>query len=499
MNKKFLCGMLACAMALSSVFGITGCNLDEGNTGNGGGTNNGDINNGGGTGNGGTNNGDTGNNGNTTIKPGTVITDEGTKNELFGALSETELGGFTYSASANLSVTENGKAQTQKLLAEGAVLLTDSAVEADAYVAIEGVSDSEKVSQYYLAFLRDDAAYTAGGDYDDKEDVDFAQLKMQLKAKENPIILSKDDVKSGGAANLVQSPTVLKLVKNLPSLFEGVITKTEGGFSLAFDMAEAIESLLEGAESFAAAIDLNPDITLGGAFGQTFFKSNLEKLLNGITAKELIDTAKPYLPENVQSALPEAAENTTAAAYVETVLRSGAFYTALTGGEEMWKDFKTFAEVPLAAIVGIFKGGDFSFEGLKLKKFIHDLRDELESQVVSLLLSVLSLNGEVKDEEMAIVMTFSFDDDKKLLGFSLDGLLMGSVEKSEDSEHEENGDETPEDGEDEDEVSPTAKTKNEATARGSIKLEAACASAPELFDLKGCKYYGEEGGTATIK
>lgn len=481
MNKKFLCGALACMMAFSSVFALAACKDKgpQGNTGNNGG-------------------GSMGGNG-TTIKPGTVITDESIKTDLYGTLSQSELKGFTYSASATLGVTMGGSAQTQKIVAEGAALITDTAVEVDVFAYFDGVSGEDKESQYMLFFLRDGATYVAMGDWSEEGEVDFAKLKTQLKAEKDPLVLGKEEFDSAGAG-LMTSPAALKMVKNLPSLFDGVVTKTEGGYALKFGVLDAVKSLFDGVGSLATAIDANAQITLSGLFGQPFLKTTLGKLLSGITAKEFVDTIKPMLPEEIAKALPEATTG-TAVAYVEGLLRSGAFYKALTGDGDEWKEWQTFAEVPLASIASIFTGEEVSFGDLKLKEMLDDLEENFEEQLVSMLLGLIQPDeGELSDENIDLMVSFSFDEDKKLLGFSIDGLVTGSrtLGSKEQPEEGEKGEQ--EDNQESELPSPTAKTKsdNTATARGTVKIEAACVSAPELYDLVGCKYYTEDGGKATI-
>ena len=495
MNKKFLCGILACAMAIGSLFPMAACKEKPeqglgGNSGNGG--------NGGNSGNGGNNNGNnggTGENNGSVIEPGTVITDQTVKSALYDSLSKAELSGFTYSASANLSVTAGQATQAQKLVAEGSVLLSDEKISADVCAYVTGSDGEDEISQYMLLFVRSGRAYTANGDWHGEGSVNVPALKAQLKATEDPIVLNKDDL-SGAVSSVLKTPAVMKVMKNLPSLFDGVITKTEGGYSLEFDVLAAVGNILDGVGTLAAAVDANHNMTLGGLYGQAFIKNTLNKLFNGITAEELLEMVKTYLPKEIFEALPEAAANATAASYIEGLLRSGSFYTALTGGGEEWKDWKTFAEVPLTAIAGLFTGGEFDFGEIKLQEMVEEFKEKLEFRLVSMMLEMLSLGeGTVSDENIDLTVGFSFDDDKKLLGFSLDGLTTGTLTPA----PEESGEE---DGEEGDEAAPTvqeAESDGKKVARGTIKLEAASASAPELFDLSGCKYYTEDGGTATIK
>ena len=448
MNKKFLCVLLVCVMTLSSVFSIAGCkNDDPGKQG-----------------------------GVDTIEPGTVITDEELKTNIYNALSEAKLGGFTYSASANLSVKEGENEQAQKIVAEGTVLISNSEVQADVFSYAAGTDGEEEVKQYMLYFVRGDAVYSAQGGWNKEGEVRFSELKSRLKA-EDPVVLGKETL-GGAATEMLEMPAAVKIMKNIPALFDGVITKTEGGFSLKYDVMSAVGRLLEGVSALAGAIDGDGAMTFGGLFEQTFIKTTLEKLLKGVTAKEIVQLASNYLPNAVAEALPEAADNVTAIAYLENVLRSGAFYTALTGEEDAWSEFKTFSEVPLAKVIGIITGGEFSFEGMGLKDMVDDIKDGLAEDLVSMLLGMLELDdGELSDASFDLSLGFEFDDDKKLLGFSIDGLATGA--KTVDAEEEE----------------PGGKT----AIRGTVKIEAAVASAPELFDLTGCKYYTENGGTGTIR
>ncbi len=491
MNKRFLCGLLAGVMAFGSVFSVAGCKPKED-----GGNNNGDGNN------------------SSIIEPGTVITDEKTMTDIYNALSEAKLGGFTYSASANLSVTEGNNTQVQKIMAEGAIAHSDSTVQADVFSYLTS-SDSKEDGGRYMFFLRDAAAYSAFAKGEGKEEDRYSELKTQLKAKEDPLMLEKIDLGGFGA---LQTTTVMKLAQNVSSLFEGVITKTEGGFSLKYDVMTAAKKFLEGAEPLGAAVDENQEITLGGLFSQKYLKDTLDKLLKGITAKELLSVANGYLPAEITEALPEATEGQTAMSYVEGLLRSGAFYKALAGEEEPWSQWKTFSEVPLTGVIGGFTGEEFTFGDVKLKEEIGKLKEELESMLTSYFLELIGLNeGELKDEDIDLTLGFEFDNDKKLLGFSLDGLITGSrtVTQPEGGEQgegtqpqpegSEQGDGTqpqPEGGEQGEGTEPPAKADNGAVktvVRGTVTIAASSASAPEIFDLTGCKYYNEDGDPTTIK
>lgn len=528
MNKKFLCGALACMMALTSIFGVTGCKDKELNQGQ---TGNGNENSGGSTGNQGS-----------TIKPGTVITDESVKTDLYGALSNANLTGFTYSASATLDVAEGESTQIQKIVAEGAAVVKDSVVEADVFAYLlsdpiaaepaedgletgdEGQTDQAQAAQYFLYFLRNDAMYSVSGDWKGEGTVSVAELKAQLKSEKEPLVLTKETADDSYLSAL-QAPAVMKLAKNIPSLFDGIITKTEGGYSLKFDLMEGVGALFDGIGSLATAIDTNAQITLSGLFGQPFLKTTLDKLLNGITAEELVDTVKPMLPEEIAASLPKPSTTGTASKYVENLLRSGSFYKAITGDDEEWKDWKTFAEVPFATIAKLITGEEVSFGDLKLKEMLDELETRFEKEIVTMLLGFIDLDdGEISDEDFSFSVEFAFDEDKKLLGFSMDGLATGSrtstgeTDGQDGSDSEMNGqggsdsetdgqggsdsDMNGQGGSDSDmngQGGSATQKGSKATARGIIKMEAACASAPELFELAGCKVYGENGKISSIK
>ena len=515
MNKKFLCGILACVMAFGSMLPMAACKdkpeQEQGGTQGGGqGGNQGGNNQGGNQG--GNNQGGGENKDPSDIQPGTVITDPNFKSELYNSLSETQIGGFTYSASANLSVTGEAMEQTQKIVSEGAIVVKDGKVQADVSAYVSGSDGEEPVNQYMLLFLRDETAYRAAGDWESEDGVDFSAIKAQLKDKTEPIVLLKDEL-DGGFEELVETPALIKMIKNVPSLFNGVVTKTEGGYSLEFDIVSAVDSVFDGLTSIVSAIEETANMTLGNLFGHSVFKTTLEKLLHGITAEELKDVAEKFLPEEVAESLPEPAENATAISYAESLLRSGSFYKALTQEGDAWTEWKTFAEVPLEGLISLFTGSEFSFGELKLQEMLKEYKKKWTSEAVALCMNLLGLDeGEISDENINLSFGFDFDNDKKLLGFSLDALLAGSRTLPPEEQEPEEG-QTPEEGQPDDEQVPgegeltaeTAKAKAAEEAqgkkydvKGSIKLSAASASAPELFDLTGCKYYTEDGEIATI-
>ena len=475
MNKKWISGLLACVMAFGTVFPLSACKdkPEQEQGGSQGGQNN--------PGSGSNNNQNGGE-----IKPGTVITDQSMKSELYNALAQTELGGFTYSASATLTVGE----AAQKFLAEGAATVKDGKISGD----VCAYTSSEDGNLYMLIFLRDESIFTVSGEENGEDGVSFSRLKAQLKATENPLVLTKSEP-GGEAEELLKTPAIVKLVKNLPSLFDGVVTKTEGGFSLEFDMIEAVEGLFDGLMTVAAVIDETAQITLGNLFGQPFLKTTFEKLLNGITATELKEALKKVLPDEIFQSLPEAQQTTTAYAYVEGLLRSGTFYQALTQEDDAWAEYKTFAEVPLEGLMGILTGEEFSFGEMKLVKMLQDLKEHFKTEAVSFLMSLIELDeGELENEELLFTLGFEFDGDKKLLGFSVDALAAGSRTVTENENETES---VPGEGE------TTARfaraPEKKIDVRGTVKIEATIVSSPELLDLTGCKYYTENGGTETIK
>lgn len=465
MNKKFLSLALTGLFAFGTLFGAAACKPKE------------DVN----SGNGGTNNGNT-NNGGGTVKPGTVISDETLKGSLFAALAETDLTGLTFTGSVNMNVTQGGESKAQKLSLEGAAQFGKQA-QGDLYLTSEG----GEAPFYLLGFLRGEDLYSAMGEKDEKSDL--TALKAQLKAENDPLVLEKKS--ESIAQTVLSSPAALKLVKNATSLFEGVVVKTEGGYSLEFDLFDGVDGLLESVEAVAQTIEDTAEITLTGLFSQNFISDTLDTLLNGITAKEL-DGLLTLLPEEIAQSLPETA-NGTAKEYLLGLLRSGDFYTAITGGDEPWTDYRTFGEVPLSALVSAFTGEETDFKALGLKNMIKEFRENLEKQVMAELLELLSVPGTVSDEETDLSLSFAFDDDKKLLGFSVDALAECNVSEGE-TEQQPDGGTSPEDGGGD----PMTAGEPIAKARFAAKIAATCAKAPDLFSLSGCKYSDGEGGTQTI-
>lgn len=480
MKKKLLSLALSGMLALSAAFGLAACKPQQGgNTGNNSGngtTNNGNSNNNGNTNNNGNSNNNTNNNGNG-IKPGTVITDETVKNSIFSALTSAETEGIVYSGSVDISLVDGTQTSAQKLSLEGA-LLFDESVSGDVCLSIEG----DEGLLYLLGFLREDGFYQTMGEAEG-ETVDFSALKAQLKGTD-PIILEKGD--TGVTQTILSSPATMKLAKNLASLVDGTVTKTEGGYSLSFDLVDGVEDLLERAATLAETIDNTAAMTLTGLFSQKFLDDTLTNLLKGISAKELAGLIA-LLPEELQTALP-AAGNETAKDYLTGLLRSGSFYTALAGEGEPWTNYQTFGAVPLAELVSLLTDGELELGTLKLKDIVQEFAEGLENRIVSLLLDLISIEGTSSEEDVELSFTFSFDEDKKLLGFAVDALAEGNV-VAEGEEQQPDGGTQPEDGNGDQMTAAQTLPK----AHFGLKLSATCAQSPELYDLKGCKYEGADG------
>lgn len=481
MNKKILSLALSGMLAVSAVFGLAACRPQEGG-------NMGGVNEGGNGGNGG-NAGNTGGNG-SGIKPGTVISDEEVKNAVFSALAEAELEGLTYAGSVDLSVTQGQKTTVQKIGLEGTALM-DEGLSGDLCLSLEG----DEGLAYLLGFLRKDGVYYTTGEAEG-DTVDFSALKAQLKA-DDPTVLERGE--AGVSQGLFSAPAAAKLVKNLAVLAGGIVTKTEGGYSLSFDLVEGAGSLLEGAIGVAETIEKTASMTVTGLFSQKFVDETLTTLLDGVTAKELADFVA-LLPEELQTALPKP-ESGTAKEYLTGLLRSGSFYTALAGDGEPWTKYRTFGEVTLADAVSLLTGGETELGSLKLKEMLQEVADGLENRIVSLLLDTISVEGQVTEESAELTVTFSFDEDKKLLGLAIDALATGNVTPS--AEEQPDGGTQPEDGSG-DGTTATAETPgapetpeapgtSAAKVRFGLKMSATCTQSAELFDLTGCRYQGENG------
>ncbi len=461
MKKKLLSFALSGMLAFGALFSFSACKPQSGSgSGNAGGNSTG----------GSTNN-------NQTIKPGTVITDETAKSSIFSALAEADPAGLTYAGTVSLSAAQGAQTHTQTIALEGAMLLGKS-VSADVSVSLEG----EEGAQYLLGFLRESGAYFAAGDAEG-ETVDFQALKAQLKAEEEPLVLEKED--AGPLPAIFAAPAAVKLLKNTTALFDGVVTKTEGGYSLSFDLLEGAKNFLKGAEAVAGAIDEAETMTVTGLVSQKFVGDTLTNLFRGITAKELASLAE-LLPEELSSLLPEA-DDGSAKDYLLGLLRSGDFYTKVTGGEEPWSDYKTFGEVPLSKAVSFIAGEEVDLSALKLKETLSKFGEELENKLAALLIDLLSIEGEVGEENVDLSLAFSFDENKKLLGLTLDALAEGAVTPFPEQD---DGGASPENGNGD----PVKTAAEDATkVHIGLKMNATCTSAPQLFDLRGCKYRTESG------
>lgn len=444
MKRKILSLALSGAFAVSALFGLVACKPRE-NNGTGGGT------------------GGTGGTGNGTIAPGTVITDETIKNSVLSSLADASPEGYTFTGSLELAATQSEKTDTQKIQLEGAARFGKT-VQADAYLSIDGDG-----LLYVLGFLRDDAFYAASGEVEGKT-VDFTALKAQLKAKEDPIVLEKAE--TGPLQTILSAPAAIKLARNIATFAEGTLTKTEGGYSLSVDLVKGADALFSGAEQLADAIDKTPAMTLTSLFSQKLIDDTLTKLLGGVTAKELSALAQ-FLPEEVSGILPEFG-NGSAKDYLLGLLRSGSFYTALAGEGEPWQNYQTFGEVPLSELVGAISGGEADLSTLGLKKIVQDFRSGWKDKLAALVCDLLSIEGEVSGGEVGLLLEFSFDNEKKPIGFSADAFVAGKIAAQT-------------------EELPAAEGTAQNSMRATLKLSATCASSPELFDLAGCKYTdGEE-------
>lgn len=423
---------------------------------------------------------DGGNGGN--YQPGTVITDETVRGSLLDGIAQAQTEGISFSAGLGITLTAGEETMKQEIALEGAARLSDG-VEADVFARARMESGEERALQSLLCFVRKEATYSVSVEQEDEE-TSFSALKEQLKG-EDPIVLEKGEA----ASPLYTAPAAGKMLKNLAALLGGVAVKTEGGYTLTFDLVKGLGGLIDGAAELLGSLEQNAEMTVTALFSQPFISGTLPKLFNGITAKELYETLK-LLPEDVLALFP-AAEGGSAEDYIKGLLRSGSFYEKATNKEGVFAEYKTFGEVPVKKLLDEIGGTEFLQE---LTPFVTGLRTNLGHALVSLLLPVFSLEGDAQNENIALSAQFSFDNEKKLIGLSLDALAEGDIVQGE--RQPDGGTEEEDGGGDEmallaGEAEGAEEQKQRLSV--SLKLAAAFTESPELFDLKGCKYRSGDG------
>ncbi len=422
-----------------------------------------------------------------TIEPGTVITDETVRGDLLGTLSKTEVKGLSYSGSAGMKLTSADEAQEYRLVVEGGARLSETP-QADAFVSFAYPDDTDMAHGYSVYFVRGDDLYAAAQAAEDDK-ADFGAFKKALKSE--PIVLDREEAQ--GIPALITSPAALKLLRNVGTLFDGVVTKTEGGYSLSYDIFAGADTLLAGAEALLEGVEKDVNMTLTALFAHPFVSGTLTKLLDGITAKELYAFAEKF-PGEIVAFLPEA-DNGSAQDYVNGLLRSGEFFETLSGGDEAWGDFRTLGEVPVGKLVELISGGETDLASLGLKDMVHTIRTTLKREIVSTVLSLFGMESEPSAETMELAVTLSFDEEKRLLGFAIEASAEADLDAG---EKQPDGGTTPEDGQGDEVQSAAAEAEKGMHMRATVKLSAACMNSPELFDLKGCKYR-TDSGTQTIE
>lgn len=434
MNKKWIGGLLAAVM-LGSVCGVTACKNAGGLT--------------------------------EEIEPGTVITDGETKTQLYEALTDA-FDGLTFTASASIARGAGEEAVTERVSFEGTARGGER-LSADVCGTLEEEGE-ERSKSYLLCFVRGSDTYTATGEWKGEES--YAALKEELKAEE-PLILTKYDL---GAGKAFFSPTAARLARNLAALADGAIVKTEGGYDLTFDTLTLLGKALGGVKDLVKTVVGTAEMTVSALFSQPLLKNTLTTLLDGIGADELVSLAQPLLPEEL--VLPAAQKGEGAYGYLEGLLRSGDFYGAVTGESTGWSEFRSFGEVPVARAVELVTGETLGSLGLESK--LEALAGSLEGELLTGLIRLLGEEGAVEDAKAELLLTFSFDDSRKIMGFTLEGLCTGKI-----VEAPADGDGAPANGEG-------------RPLRASVKISATKAEAPEFFSLSGCRYYGEDGEPKTI-
>lgn len=502
MKKKLLCGALALIMAFSAL-PLSACKKEPNNLQNqdqgqnqGGQGNQGNQGNQGSQGNQGDQGGqgDQGNQGGQgdqggqggesepkEILPGTVITDEATKRAFFRALSTKEID-FSYSLSAS-EEEEIDERSEKTFKAEGAVEYSEGKLSFDLFASIK----SEE-PLFFAAFLRDGKAYTAEGALEGE--FDAGEIKKSLKDEDDPVYLTEHSLKE--VEPYLKEQVCYRLLCNLPSLFEGTLTKTEGGYSLRCDLLSEAKTIFSDMKAFASVIDRNPQETLGVLYRHDFLKKYLSRLFEGITGEELYTALQKFLPEEISETLPEPNKNSTALSYGEKLLTSGAFFSELFKEREGLEEFKTFSEVPLDKMIAFLTGEETS--DWKLAEFLEDFETEFEKKIVETAATLLGIEGEISEENIELSVEFSFGDEKELLGFSADGRAAGKITPIEEPEEEqEKKDEGAESGASE----ASASGEDERNFFVSFKVEAVCGPS-EIFSLSGAKVKGEEG-TKTLR
>lgn len=432
MKRNFMNLAIAGILICTSLFGAA-CASEEGGTGGGSGS---------GAGEG--------------LRPGDVVTDADTVGALLSAVTGADLSGFTFAGTFTLSAESGTEKEEQSFSAEGTVRFGET-TSADAF----GISEK---GEYFAAFARKDALYFAAGSREEGETNSYAALKEDLK-KEDGIVLDR----RGLDGSVLFEPTIYRLLRNAVSFASGTATKTEGGYSLAVDVIKTVEGVLDKAAELTGTIEEDLDMTASALFGQAFVKESLEKLLAGVSAVEIRALAEKLTGFE----LPEAGTG-TAKSYLEGLLLSGEFYTALTAEEEGWDGYRTFGEVPVRQFLSLFTEEPDTFP---LKDTVLEFKASLKERVLAAVLNLFGIEGKFSDAAAEVLVDFSFDDAKKPIGFTLAARAEGTLSPAAS------------------EIVFTAESAKRFGVRA--KAEAALSNA-ELFDLTGCRYHDAEGGTETI-
>lgn len=251
---------------------------------------------------------------------------------------------------------------------------------------------------YRLSFVREEGTYsTRASESNFKSDYCSTMLNrleqgdLVLEYTEGEMSDIVGDI--GIDMEAFDSKTGTTLVRNALLLCDGSVEKTENGYSLAYELDDAVEALCEELLPIAKELDKKENLTVSQLLDGKG-KSLLNRLLKDITGRELNEMIGAI-------GMPDPKDKESAADYLRRALKTEQ--NGEIPGNETVRDALSEMGLPID-------------DSEKFEDAVKEFEEDGANEIGALIMTAMGVSGV---QETEIKTTFTFDGNKKFTGFSV--------------------------------------------------------------------------------
>lgn len=250
---------------------------------------------------------------------------------------------------------------------------------------------------YRLSFAREEGTYSLRVSEERFRADYFSTLLNQLEQGDRVVEFTEGEMSDivgdiGIDMETFDSKAGTTLARNALLLCDGSVEKTESGYSLAYELDDAVEALCEELLPIAKEIDKNEKLTVSQLLDGKG-KSLFNRLLKDITGRELNEMIGAI-------GMPEPKDKESAADYLRRALKTET--DGEIPGNETVRDALSDMGFPIDS-------------NEKFEDAVKEFEEDGANGIGALIMTAMGVTGV---QEAEIVMTFTFDGNKKFTGFS---------------------------------------------------------------------------------